>query len=174
MMNFDRNISCCFSGHRKTHFDIDTHFMRKILKKTIDEAMNQDFQIFYSGMAMGFDIIAAEAVLERKHAKLVGVIPFYGQEMKWSAKWRTRHDKVLRGADKIIVLNENYVRGCYHQRNRYLVDHSHRLICFCGNTTGGTAQTISYAEKAGIEIVNIWQDLQAGDKCARMNQILEG
>ena len=94
---------------------------------------------------------------------LVGVIPFAGQELKWSGKWRARHDSILRAADKIITLNSRYIRGCYHERNRYLVDNSRRLIGLCSEKTGGTRHTFDYAEKSGIEIVNLWHTLEAKD-----------
>lgn len=165
-----RNKSCCFSGHRTTHFDMDTScmgdIMKDALKSAITDAIAAGFTIFYSGMAMGFDIIAAEMIMRQKYAvaaeiSLVSVIPFGGQEAKWSKKWRERHDGVLRAADKIVVLNPKYIRGCYHERNRYLVDNSTRLIGLYSGKAGGTEHTFDYAEKSGINVINLWQDIEA-------------
>jgi len=139
------------------------------LKKAICEAIDAGCTAFYSGMAIGFDIIAAEMVLQERNSRpdgkitLMAIVPFAGQEEKWSGKWRKRHDDVLRTADKIVVLNQRYLRGCYHERNRYLVDNSARLICFFSGKTGGTAHTFNYAEKEGLKIVNLWQDVEAED-----------
>jgi uncharacterized phage-like protein YoqJ len=168
----DKAKSCCFSGHRSAHFDMDASYMggimQDVLKKAIEDAIAAGFATFHSGMAMGFDIIAAEMVIKQKYAatgeiSLISVIPFAGQEKKWSKKWRERHDAILRAADKIIVLNPNYIRGCYHERNRYLVDNSTRLIGLWGDKAGGTKHTFDYAAKAGIEIINLWQVLEAKD-----------
>ena len=167
-----RAKSCCFSGHRSAHFDMDASYMgdimRGMLKKAINDAIAAGFTTFYSGMAVGFDIISAEMVIKQKCAtlaeiSLISVIPFAGQEKKWSKKWRERHDTILRAADKIIVLNTHYIRGCYHERNRYLVDSSARLIGLLGDKTGGTKHTFEYAEKSGVEIVNLWEFLEAED-----------
>ena len=171
-MTADKTKCCCFSGHRAAHFDMDDSFMgdvlREALKGAINDAIAEGFTTFYSGMAMGFDIIAAEVLLKQKYAaaaeiSLVSVVPFAGQEKKWGKKWRTRHDDVLRAADSIIVLNDHYIRGCYHERNRYLVDNSARLIGFLGDKAGGTKHTFDYAEKCGLEIVNLWQEIKSQD-----------
>ena len=168
-----KDKSCCFSGHRSAHFDMNSSFMGdilyEVLKKAVREAMDEGFTNFYSGMAIGFDIIAAEITIQEKQIRsgqeisLIAVVPFSGQEQKWGAKWRKRHDEVLRAADKIVVLNTRYIRGCYHERNRYLVDNSARLIGFFGGKPGGTAHTFAYAEKENLEIINLWQNIEGQD-----------
>jgi len=141
--------------------------LRDMLQKAVHEAMDVGFKTFYSGMAIGFDIIAAEIVMQEKQGRsddeinLIAVVPFLQQEAKWGAKWRKRHDDVLRAADKIVVLNERYIRGCYHERNRYLVDNSARLIGLFSGKTGGTSHTFAYAEKEGLDIVNLWQSIDS-------------
>jgi len=168
----NKAISCCFSGHRKTHFDMDASYMGDILqdalKSAIQDAVSAGFTTFYTGMAMGFDIIAAEIILQQKYVvatdiSLMAVVPFKGQELKFSKNWRSRHDNVLRGVDKIIVLNPQYIQGCYHERNRYLVDHSARLIGLHSEKTGGTKHTFDYAEKSDIQIINLWPNIAAQD-----------
>jgi uncharacterized phage-like protein YoqJ len=157
--------SVSFSGHRDTNFDRELgeagDILRARLENAIKAACDSGFSRFYSGMARGFDIIAAEAVLREKNAdkpdiSLFCVIPFRGQEAKWPRKWRKRHDDILRVADEIIVLNEGYITGCYHERNRYLVDNSQLLICYYSGKQGGTRHTYKYALEKGLEIVNLW------------------
>ena len=59
---------------------------------------------FYSGMAMGFDIISAETVLflKRVHSdiELVCVLPFAGQEDGYSDLWKERYFNILKIASK--------------------------------------------------------------------------
>ena len=44
-----------------------------------------------------------------------------------------------------------------HRRNRYLVDHGCVCVCYLTGDSGGTAYTVRYAEKQGLEIINIAQ-----------------
>ena len=171
----NKHISCCFSGHRSMFFDMDeSHMgfvMENVLKSAIEQAVECGYRIFYGGLAKGFDIIAAETIirLKRKYAEwgieisLISVAPFRGQEMKWSKKWRERHDNVLKASDSIIVLNEKYILGCYHERNRYMVDNCSRLIGLLADDEGGTKHTFEYAKMKGLYIDNIWEKVSALD-----------
>jgi len=161
-------FSTCFSGHRFAPFDwtssYDGHVFQIMLAKAVEDAVNDGCNCFYNGMAMGFDIIAAEVVIAQKayhnaNAALVSVIPFRGQEAKWTKAWKARHDAVLQAADEVIILNESYVTGCYHERNRYLVDNSQRLIAFYSGKAGGTQHTYDYAEEKGLNIINLWGEV---------------
>ena len=62
--------SCCFTGYRPEKFPFNlerenadyTDFENSLIE-TVFSLTDEDCFTFYSGMAMGFDIIAAEAVL---------------------------------------------------------------------------------------------------------------
>ncbi len=60
--------------------------------------------------------------------------------------------------DDVIVLNKHYKSGCYHERNRYMVDNSSKLICYYDGSSGGTRYTVGYAKKQSIEIINLCND----------------
>ena len=174
MIRRDSSGACCFSGHRSVHYDMDfSHMgsvMQAVLKKALHSAIDDGYRVFYGGLAQGFDIIAAEMVVKEKRARgdgalrLVSVAPFRGQEMKWGRRWRARHDQVLKASDEIIVLNDSFVRGCYHERNRFLVDNAQLLIGFYSGRSGGTMHTFEYAREKGIGIVNIWDEVQMQDE----------
>ena len=53
---------CAFTGHRQLGED----FSARKLKKEIKKMMEAGVETFYNGMAMGFDLIAAETVLKWK------------------------------------------------------------------------------------------------------------
>jgi len=165
----NRAAACCFSGHRKAHFDIDASHMGDIfktaLKTAITDAIAYGYNHFYTGMAMGFDIIAAEIVLDLKYSintdiSLIGIMPHKGHEQKMPKAWRHRHNIILRNADNAIILNPHHIQGCYQERNRHLVDHSSLLICLHSGKPGGTAHTHDYAQKSGLQIINLWPQLQ--------------
>ena len=51
--------TCSFTGHR----EIQEDFSLKELKKQIKRLIEEGVEIFYNGMARGFDLISAKAVL---------------------------------------------------------------------------------------------------------------
>ena len=140
----NKEYSCCFSGHRKLPQE-QLENIRKRLKDKVIELINQGIDTFYSGYASGFDTIAALTVNELKkeypHIKLILVLP-YRQEIK-----------IL--YDECVCLAEKYRKGCFHIRNRYLVDNSSYCICYLTGDTGGTAYTVNYAKKQGLSVYNI-------------------
>jgi len=148
------------------------YIMQGILQRAIRAAIADGIDTFYGGLAQGFDLIAAEMVVKEKYAgadiKLVSVAPFRGQELKWSRNWRARHDEILKASDSVVVLNDNYIRGAYHERNKYLVDHSTRLIALYNGKNGGTQHTVEYAAEKGVEIINIWDEICRQDSFTKV------
>ena len=71
-MQDPRSHTCCFSGYRpgKMPFNVyDPAAVRALeilLDRAIDRAVAEGYDSFWSGMALGFDIWAAEAVIRRK------------------------------------------------------------------------------------------------------------
>lgn len=61
----------------------------------------------------------------------------------------------MKQADEKIILNEGYKKGCYYQRDRYLVDNSSLCISYQTRKNGGTAYTVDYANKQGIKVINL-------------------
>ncbi len=155
--------SACFTGHRPEKIDnlqpsgkrVVT-YIKKQLYQAVLNALRQGYSHFYTGMARGVDLYAAEIVLLLKQrgypVKLTAVLPFEGHGGDWSADWRQRHEQVLKGCDEVVVLNQEYTSGCYQQRNEYMVDHSSRLIAVWNGTKSGTANTIQYARLTGKEV----------------------
>lgn len=88
--------------------------------------------------------------------KLICVIPFAEQARGWEMNWAFRYRELLRNADQIVQMCSNYQRGCYHMRNRYMVDNCDLLIAiYNGENKGGTAYTVNYAREQGKEILII-------------------
>lgn len=68
-----RNRTLCFTGHRpqklpwgENEDDERCKKMKKTLKEKIIEAIKNGYIYFISGLALGFDIISAEMILELK------------------------------------------------------------------------------------------------------------
>ena len=145
---FSANKNCVFTGHR----DLGADFSKHTLKKTIERLIKEGVENFYNGMAIGFDLIAAECVLalRKKHpqVKLIACVPCYGQEKYFSEADKKRYVKILKKADKTVVLSDHYYQGCMQNRDKYMVDRADVMIAYCKKTTGGAAYTVKLFQKA--------------------------
>lgn len=156
---------CCFTGYRPSKFTFGLDEKSKqyrefenLLIEGILAMTDEDCRCFYSGMAMGFDIIAAETVLLLKKSKklsLTAVIPFPEQSLRFSEHWKKRYNAVLAVCDEKIILSEQYYSGCYQRRNEYMVDKSDYIITWYDGRSGGTKNTLDYAEKNNKFILNL-------------------
>lgn len=149
--------ACAFTGHRELGAD----FSKSRMKKQIQLLIQRGVEVFYDGMAQGFDLLAAEALLALKkkypQVKLIACIPFYGQEKNYSEKDKSRYAKVLKKADEQVLLSERYYNGCFLTRDRYMADRADVLLAYYTKNTGGTAYTVSYfaRRKPDAEIINV-------------------
>ena len=156
----DTQTTCCFSGYRPEKFDhaAPPAELPHLLDRAVADAAGEGFTTFLTGMSRGFDLLAAEAVLRaRAHTplRLFCCLPYERQAAEWEPEWRARHTRVLLAADHTYCLSPAYRMGCYHARNRFMVDASARLICWFDGAPGGTAYTVEYARAKGLAIVNL-------------------
>ena len=139
--------NCVFTGHRILEKDFSVRKLKKEIKKAVEAGV----ETFYNGMAMGFDLIAAEKVLELRkknpQIKLIACVPCYGQEKNFSDKDKKRYVAILKKADETVVLSENYYKGCMLVRDKYMADRGEMMICYCKRDTGGAAYTVKYFKK---------------------------
>ena len=150
---------CCFTGHRKIDFEI-MKILPDILDKVIESLIWQGVTVFRAGGAIGFDTVAALAVIEKKIAhpeiKLELELPCKDQARSWSDAEQDVYEYVLSKADKIAYTCEQYRRGCMHERNRRLVNGSDFCVAFCSSDKGGSAYTLNYAKKKELAIINLY------------------
>lgn len=155
---------CCFTGYRpeKMPFLLNNgqaeynEFYNK-LKAAIVDAVADGFDTFYNGGAVGFDIIAAEIVIELKKEydiKLYLALPFPEQADRYRGEWLARYEKIVAACDGKTYACESYFPAGYQMRNEYMVDNSERVITYFNGQKGGTANTIRYALRKGKNIVN--------------------
>ena len=155
----DKSKVACFSGHRRLSQDCEE--MRAKLKKEIIGLIERGVVFFGAGGAWGFDMLAEETVLQLKedypHIRLVLVLPCppEQQTLKWSTDQRQRYYEILERADKVRILSPQYTRNCMLARNRHLVDGSAYLVCYLREQRGGTAYTVGYADRQGLQIIRL-------------------
>ena len=150
--------TACFTGHRKIPEELRPDVSIR-LKRGIMEAYSDGYRCFLCGGALGFDTLSALAVLDVKaecpDIVLCLALPCADQDAHWSDEDRRVYREIRKNADREIVLSDRYYPGCMQMRNRYMVDHSTLCICYWKEPGGGTAFTVRYAVRLGLDIVNL-------------------
>ena len=160
----DKLRTCFFTGHRKlanNKVDIIKEKLAENIEKLIIE---YDVKNFIAGGALGFDTVAAEAVIEMRkkypHIKLILYIPCYGQSKKWTDNQKYKYRIILAKADEVIYVTEKgYSEECMQLRNMKMIRDSSFCIAFCILSNSGTGLTLRNAEAVGIDIVNIADEI---------------
>lgn len=151
--------TAAFTGHRWYDFS-QREQLKARLKNAISNAHCQGITNFLTGMAVGFDLLAAEAVLEMRRIhpdiNLTAIIPCLGQSKNISPNNKLRYKSVLARATDTIILSHDYFPRCFLERNRFMVEHSSLLIAsYDGRLGGGTAWTVRLAQEQDKPIINI-------------------
>ena len=151
--------TAAFTGHRTYCGQADA-----LLGRLLEQLYGRGFRTFLSGMAVGFDLAAAEAVaaLRVRHpdVRLVAVVPFRGQERRFRSADRTRWERIVAEADAVEFLAEGYHPGCYAVRNRHLVARASLVVAWYDGSPGGTQYTVREALRGGRELINLHPDVQ--------------
>ncbi|MBR3678429.1 MAG: DUF1273 family protein [Alistipes sp.] len=154
-MAYNTEITACFTGHRSYRGEC-----QDALLDAIRALYKEGYRTFLCGMAVGFDLAAAEAVLalrnELPEISLVAVIPFEGMERKFSEGDRVRFRDILVNADKVVSLAPCYSVELYSLRNNFLVDNSSAVIAYFDGSKGGTAYTVRRAIKRLHRYMNLY------------------
>ena len=135
--------------------------VRERLRKAVSLAYKEGKYQCICGMALGFDMLAAEEVLSLKarlpYLQLIAVVPFRGQNSRWDLAEQQRYDHILAKTDKVIVLSDTYYKGCLLRRNDFMLQHSNFVIAYYdGKQKGGTYYTCREARKRGMTVVNLF------------------
>lgn len=154
-----REQTAAFTGHRTYRGEADA-----LLCAAIRALHARGVSTFLSGMAEGFDLAAAEAVLalreELPGLRLICVLPYSDHPDHQKQALRDRYRAVLLKADALVTLATNYYAACYHHRNDYLVDHASYLVAWYNGSPGGTRYTVRRAHAAHLPVENLWSDPQ--------------
>lgn len=165
MITNQKNHSCCFTGHRPQKLpwgfnesQPQCKNLKKRLAVEIENAIKSGYHTFWCGMALGFDLMCAETILQLKktypHIKLFGALPCKNQEKLWQAAQQKRYRKILLQLDGVrCVFDEYNGAECMHERNEFMINSSSLVIALFNGKAGGTKKTLEYAEKQGCKIV---------------------
>ena len=167
--SIDPAEAVAFSGSRPEKFPFPYtpdspayRALREALYRAVTTACQRGQRTFLCGMAVGFDTLAGLQVLRARGAgygaRLVCAVPYAGVADRWPRPDRYAFDHLCREAGEVVTLSPRYFSGCFHARNRWLVDHAGLLICYHCGVPGGTAYTVRYAKSRGLPIQNLAEE----------------
>lgn len=153
--------TCCLTGHRVIPPGEESKIMvrmRNILLRLIRE---KNVRYFGVGGAVGFDMIAAEYLLNLKdhkehQLKIISVLPYpaWRETEDWTDALREREEQILRASDKVVYVRPEYEKNVFLLRDRKLVDGSAYCVSYCNRLRTGTAYTVKYALEHGLKVYN--------------------
>lgn len=150
--------TCCFTGHRNIPPQ-HVPMLERQLRQHILQLFDRGWRVFACGGALGFDTMAAEAVLELRDrglpVQLLLILPCADQDARWSAAQQAKYRDILHRADQVECVTTTYYDGCMQKRNRLLVERSSFCICYCRRLGSGTGYTVRYARCMGLPVENL-------------------
>lgn len=159
MSDYPRAQSVCFTGHRPAKLPVNfpRGMLYSMLYAEICAAVSDGFTVFYTGIAPGIDLLAGAAVAELKQTdprlRLICASPY---PAFCSGSYHNREkpllEQVLAASDETVNVCRHFTNGCFRLRNRYMVDHSARLIGVMTCPQSGSAQTIRMASESGLDL----------------------
>ena len=159
----ERACTCCFTGHRVMSKSQRSEVLYR-LRSTILYFVSKGVVNFRAGGALGFDTMAAASVLIMKNkypnVRLDLILPCETQTSGWHPESVKLYEEIKKRADNVSYVSTSYFRGVMQKRNRALVDGADVCVAFLrGGAQGGTGYTVSYAQKKGVRVINLWEKL---------------
>lgn len=142
----------------------------RYLYTKVERLFKEGFTRFISGGAQGFDQCAFRVVNAlKKHYPDAGIknilyLPCKNQAGKWGDTGlfgKSEYEKMLKAADEIRYISDEYTNRCLIERNHAMVDDSDAVIGLFSDETyeklysSGTAECLNYAKDKGIDIYQI-------------------
>ena len=158
---FCKMKTVCFTGHRQIPFDQKDDLI-KALELEIEKQIVQGAEVFRTGGALGFDTLAALAVLKakKKHPdiRLELILPCPTQTLNWTSDDVRRYEKIQKKADGYRYVSNFYYDGVLQARNNQLVDGADVCIAYLQSSHGGSAYTSARAIRKGLDFVNLAEE----------------
>ncbi len=157
-MEYSPDTCACFTGHR-VMTEEELKNAATLVSEQIKKLYAKGIKNYYAGGALGFDFAAAVTVLNMKRVypdvTLNLALPCPEYQVKWKRSQIELFERVRARADSEVFVSDRYHRGCMQMRNKYMVDRSTVCISYMKKREGGTYNTVAYAQKRGLEIINL-------------------
>ncbi len=149
---------CFFTGHRT--IPIAEREDLRVAVEDVIEKLAQEYGVkyFITGGALGFDTMAANAVIKMRKKydiKLILFLPCKDQTAKWNLRDVEEYEKILDLSDEHYYISEKYTNDCMLKRNRKMADASSYCVSYMRRNYGGTSYTVNYATRNGVDIISL-------------------
>lgn len=162
----DTSKTVCFTGHRPDKlggFDPNNSLAKKVkesLQFSIIKCIENGYDTFISGGALGVDQWAAEIVISLKvkypHIKLIIARPFPSQDKVWNPQSKKVFQEICSKADSVVdVSPDPYTAWKMQVRNDYMINNSSLVIAVYDGSEGGTGNAVKSAIKKNKTIITI-------------------
>ena len=148
-----------FTGHRN-YDNSENENLRMVVTSLYDKGARE----FRVGMAEGFDLAAAEAVLElrREHrdVRLEAYVPWPYFFKGFTPENEKRYFRIIAAASVVKYVANAYVSNVFHRRNDMLVEGADYLVAWWNGCASGTGYTVRQAKRLGVNVVNLYPSSQ--------------
>lgn len=116
-MTMDITKSVAFTGHRSERIlQVRMLYLYLDIVSQMKRLYSLGYRYFLSGMAEGFDLLAAQAVADLKmeytDIRLIAVVPFRRQSDRYRPENKSLYDRIMKTADETVILREDYCNRC--------------------------------------------------------------
>jgi len=121
----------------------------------LENFINEGYDEFYVGMALGFDSVCFNALVELRKkyvVKIIACLPCAEQDKLWNRQQKKQYQENLKAADETKIINYKYTPDCMRKRNEYMVDDADIIYAYIYKSTGGAYGTVKYAVENGKQI----------------------
>ena len=154
-----RNYIVAFTGHR----NYDNSANDK-LRETIVSLHDIGARVFRVGMAEGFDMSAAEIVMElmteNDDITLEAYIPWPSFYKRFAAEDQRRYLDIVNHCSLTIYIDRSYSHTIFYQRNDRLIEGADIVVAWWDGSSSGTGYTVKQARKNKLRVVNLRPDPQ--------------
>ena len=142
------------SGHRYLLED----FNRELIKKIFISLIENNYDTFLIGMAIGFDTECFKILEELRNEypiKIIACVPCLSQSANFNKAQKEEYDRMMVSADEKVILQDNYDKYCMLKRNDYMLENSSLLVAYLRKKSGGTAYTVRRATEKNVDVIKI-------------------
>lgn len=137
------NYTICFTGHRELPADSS---LKADVRQAVLMCLAHGGTTFRTGGARGFDALVGEVLFALKTE---------GHPLRWEL-WLPYPRSLTEAeehADEVVSVSGRYHPGCMQKRDRALVDGCALCLAYLTKDTGGSAYTVAYAKKQGLQVI---------------------
>lgn len=161
-MQKEERVIIAATGHRPEKLGgYSDEVFHRLTALSLDYIRRTSPTMVISGMAQGWDLAwACGAIMQG--TPVIAAVPFFSQPLKWPEPARERWRWVLQRAHHVaIVCDGEYAAWKMQRRNEWMVDRADRIAALWDGSSGGTANCVRSAQKAGKPLDNLWTEWTA-------------